>query len=357
MAKNGSAGYEQEGIAEPLREGLGDEREAIATAAPTASANTSAFSEPQREQRAGRVGPAPAARPFPQASQRSRCACRPRWRAAIVRDDVGPADVDRAEAFRRLLADAPQVRLAHPHDRVARERRVIHELREAEQVVGLVGAGERRREHGVEDGQARGTEGGGERRLDQRPVVGQRPGRGHGPRRETRAPRRRPGARRAPPSPISQPKPGAIRHMWLSRTIRGSAWRVVDERPAHVERLRLRARGGRTWSGAGSVSGAGRNASRETRPSPVTSTSRSKAAASARVRLALGRSAKHGRLPCAQLVASARDELAVHATQPDRAATSRSGAALSRNSCSSSCASTSETSRPTSASRWIRLAR
>ena len=160
----------------------------------------------------------------------------------VVLDHVRAADVDRPEALGRLLTNPPEVRLAHPRDRVVRERSVAHELGEAEQVIGLVGAAERRH---------RGRRGA-DPRLSAR-SAGAAP-----PRASTLrvAPPPSSGAvgntkQPATPAAIARhdegERPGRarrLRHMWFEQHDARCGRRVGDEVPAHVERPRPASDGG-----------------------------------------------------------------------------------------------------------------
>ena len=210
------------------------------------------------------------ARPAPAAPRRatgepgSRCASRPRSGAA-GRPRRRRAGRRRSSGSARPAAGGCATGASRPSRRPCRARApVVHEIREAQQVIGLVGTAERRREHRVKDGQARGAQRGRQRRAQQRAVSG-RHSRHHGPRgKHQHAGAGQQHAERHHPRQPAEP--GAIRHMWLSRTIAGQALRVVDERAAHVERLRPCCAWAATWSGAGSAPAADSKASSETAP-------------------------------------------------------------------------------------------
>ena len=169
MAKNGSEGTNRKGKHSHCGNGSVTVATASEVVTPTASANTSAIQEPQRQQDARRR----------QASQ-ERChgSLEPREHRAAhgdlggaqlgVGDDEGLPDVDRAKGLFRVVADAPEVGLCHPRHAVFRERAVPRELCVSEQVIRLVRAGQRRREDGVEHREARREEGGSRPRTHDR---------------------------------------------------------------------------------------------------------------------------------------------------------------------------------------------
>ena len=150
----------------------------------------------------------------------------------IVLDDVRPADVDRAEAFRGLIADAPEVRLAHPHDRVFGQCPIRGELREAQQMIRLVGTHERGHQYRIENAQAAGQERGSARRRREQTRRWPRAASERARRKDQAADDGQGDARCE-----RQPQPGRVRPDSPHVVEQLDAWRgrrVVDEGAAHV---------------------------------------------------------------------------------------------------------------------------